>query len=95
MNAIKTIVATLAIAAATVPAFAFANDGVPPDVQAKWNENPVGVEDSTIKAAPQYLHGLGEESLVPNPVFAAAPVTRFAKGEIRRGAIPASRYVGA
>ena len=103
MNTIKSLTFTLAFVAATAPAFA--NDGIPADVQAKWDENPVRVEAPTtlasktqaptLKAAPPYLHGLGERSLVPNPAFVDPRETRYAKGDVRRGSVPATRYVGA
>ncbi|MGE0310648.1 MAG: hypothetical protein AB7P21_03355 [Lautropia sp.] len=97
MNALKTTLATLTLAAATLPAFA--NDGVPPDLRAQRESAPADLAAPSRDAgvAP-YLHGLGEVSLVANPAYVATAApsrTRVSNVEIRRHSVPATHYVGA
>ncbi len=90
MNATKTILATLALAAAISPALA-ATDGLPPNLVGD-SRSPVQAERQTVQSEPQFLHGQGEVSLVPNPRFEAAGND----APVRMGRItPPNRYIGA
>ena len=91
MNSIKALFATLSIAAAISPAFA-ATDGLPPNLQDQAVSHAAQAEGMTVHSTPQFLHGQGEVSLVPNPAFNAMP----AAAPIRMGYItPIRSYVGA
>lgn len=69
-----------------------ATDGMPPNLQDKGVGQSVQIEGMTARSAPQYLHGQGEVSLVPNPAFHATA----AAAPVRTGRIPPIRgYVGA
>ena len=90
MKAIKTLIITLGIAAAISPALA-ATDGMPPNI-GQDTVRSVQIESDGVRTAPQYLHGLGEVSLVPNPGF----VGEKAAAPMRMGRItPLRGYVGA
>ena len=93
MNALKTTLAALGLAASIAPAFA--NDGIPADLQSKWAATAVRIDGSLSGAQPQYLPGNGELTVVPNPAFVSPRVERTDKAEIRRHSVPATRYVGA
>lgn len=91
MKTIQSIFATFAIAAAVSPALA-ATDGLPPNLAGHTIDRAVSVEATTMQKAPQYLPGLGEVSLVPNPAFVAAPST----APMKMGRVtPLRAYVGA
>ena len=94
MNAIQSTIATLVLSAAVSPAFA-ATDGVPPNLanrlMARVTENVTPVA-ATAPETPQYLPGLGEISLMPNPAFVSLPTQTSA----RMGrTTPLRAYVGA
>ena len=86
----KSIFATVAIAAAVSPALA-ATDGLPPNLEQRASQS-MSVETATTLPTPQFLHGQGEVSLVPNPEFRAASTV----APVRMGRItPPRSYVGA
>lgn len=91
MNSIKALFATLGIAAAISPALA-STDGLPPNLQDQGVSQSTRIEGMTARSTPQFLHGQGEVSLVPNPAFNATP----AAAPVRMGRVtPIRNYVGA
>jgi hypothetical protein len=93
MNTIKTLIATLGLAASIAPALA--NDGIPADLQTKWSATSVRIDGSRSGAQPAFLPGIGELTVVRNPAFVSPRVERTDRAEIRRHSVPATRYVGA
>ena len=91
MNSIKTVLATLAFA--TVASSALATEGLPPNLQATQGTAAISIEGANMHKAPQYLHGQGEISLVPNPAFNVTPAS--SPVQMGRSAPIRDFYVGA
>lgn len=90
MNSIKALLATLGLAAAISPALA-ATDGLPPNLQDDRAVQARQADGAATAATPQYLHGKGEVSLVPNPAFEAPTTPSMQLGRVT----PLRGYVGA